>query len=688
MGRFVKGLLGQEARRRIFMAAFTIYMVELIVFTSMYAKVEPLQRFFAVVRVTSYMLVCCKLFLDFLAKTFSWKEIGVVGLLSLFLLWTTYKTGRKAILIYWAFIVAAHDIEFERIIKRSCLTHLWGLLFVFASRYAGIIENRIYVPESRQRDSMGFQFATEGPNFFFYTILMWIYWRKENITWLELAALSGGNFFLFYKTDTKSAFALGCVALILAALLKVSRYLRTYHKFYVLPAVSSVPLLAYGIFKLSVHFNQEKQWMADLNRLLSSRLGLGKAGYRDYGVQLWGRRIEWVGGTNKFDDIVKAYNYVDSSFLQILLQYGLVFLLFLIIVFIILGIKIAIKKDTYFLLVFLVFAVHSTFDPQIIWMEFNSFVMLYSYFYRKGEKSFYLKRMFRDMRRNRGAVGVCVMLFALLFGQIGSRKVEELQVRTHQQQQKETVYKWTLEESDKQIEDIKESMALAGQQVQKQQDYIDSSAYMKLNGEKIYVADVQYEMQTENNADNILNSLAFYINEGGLQRDIAKQYGSESTKYWREVTSCTTQDNILYISVMHHEEEGARENLSIIEANLEKQIPVIARVQGEFSLVEVNSSVDVREDSSIANTQQVNRDNLENYKKNYSDLKDRVVDVEESWENYEKRNFPENPGIMEPGRMVVVQYVVIGMIFGVSVMCIWFMLLYAMEGMRYSCKNF
>lgn len=682
MGRFVKGLLGQGVRRRIFMAAFTIYMVELIVFTSMYAKVEPLQRFFAMVRVTSYLLVCCKLLLDFLAKTFSWKEIGVVGLLSLFLLWTAYKTGRKAILIYWAFIVAAHDIEFERIIKRSCMAHLWGLLFVFASRYAGIIENRIYAPTSRQRDSMGFQFATEGPNFFFYTILMWIYWRKENITWLELAALSAGNFFLFYKTDTKSAFALGCVALVLAALLKVSRYLRRYHRFYVLPAVGSVPFLAYGIFKLSVHFNQGKQWMADLNKLLSSRLALGKAGYMDYGVELWGRRIEWVGGTNGFEDIAKAYNYVDSSFLQILLQYGLVFLLFLIIVFMILGIKTAIKKDTYFLLVFLMFAVHSTFDPQIIWMEFNSFVMLYSYFYWKGEKSFYLERLVGDIQRNRRVVGICVLLFALLFGQIGSRKLEELQVRTDQQQRKEMIYKWALEESNKQIEDIKESMMLTGQQVQKQQHYIDGSAYMKLDGEKIYVADVQYELRAENNADNILNSLAFYINEGGLQGDIAKQYGSELTKYWREVASCTIQDDILYISVMHHEEEGARDSLSIIRANLEKQIPVIARVQGEFSLVEMNSSLDMKEDSGIANTQQGNRDNLENYKKNYSDLKERAANVEESWENYEKMNFPENPGIMAPGRIVVVQYVVIGMVFGVSVMCIWFILLYVVEGMR------
>ena len=42
-----------------------------------------------------------------------------------------------------------------------------------------------------------------------------------------------------------------------------------------------------------------------------------------------------------------------------------------------------------FLLVFVLFAVHSTFDPQLTWIGYNCFLMAYSYIHdgQAGEKS-------------------------------------------------------------------------------------------------------------------------------------------------------------------------------------------------------------------------------------------------------------------------------------------------------------
>ncbi len=682
MAGIVKGILSEETRKKIFMTAFIVYVAELVVFTSMYAKVEPLGRVFALIRVTAYALVCLKLLLDFLAGKFSLKEIGVVGLISLLLLWTTYKTGRKAILIYWAFIVAAHDVEFDKIIKWSCLTHLGALLFVFASRYGGIIENRVYASSERVRDSIGFQFTTEGPNFFFYTILMWIYWKKEKITWTELAALAGGNFFLFYKTNTKSAFTMGCIALVLAVILKKSSYLRKYHRLYGLAAVGCVPLLAYGIFKLSVEFTDRIKWLNELNELLTGRLLLGRKGYRNYGVQLWGQRIEWIGGTNKFEETVKTYNYVDSSFMQILLNCGLVFLLFLVVIFMILGIKTAIKKDTYFLVALLIFALHSTFDPQIIWMEFNSFVMLYSYFFWKGEKSPYMSWLWRDFRRYKILAGIFILLCTLTVGQMGGRKAAELQARAERQQQKVETYETSLLEYDREEEDVRQAITLTKQQISRLQDYIDNSIYMKLDGKNIYVADTQYQIETSANSGNILNSLIFYINEGGLQGDIAAQYGAETGKYLREISACYGRDNnVLVVYVTHRSEQEAQETLSVVKEMVGKQIPVIAGVQGEFSLAEISASAYTKEDANVTNTQKSHRDNLENYKKSCSDLEDKLAGIQENRESYEERNQPDGPWVTVSGTAAqTLQYGGVGMIMGIAIVCIWFMLGYLLSG--------
>ena len=90
----------------------------------------------------------------------------------------------------------------------------------------------------------------------------------------------------------------------------------------------------------------------------------------------FGQKIQWVGG-EPGEGI--AYNYVDSSYMQSLLNFGPIILALILAGLILMGIFIAIRKDTYFLLVFVLFAVHSTFDPQLTWIGYNCFLMAYSY---------------------------------------------------------------------------------------------------------------------------------------------------------------------------------------------------------------------------------------------------------------------------------------------------------------------
>lgn len=674
----LKIILNKEKRRCIYEIAFVMYLAELILFNSMYGKMEQLGKLFVLVRLTAYLLVCSKLLLDFLARTYTLKEISVIGVISTFLLWVSLHTGNKAILIYWAFIVGAHDVEYGKLIKWSCIVHVLCLGFVIGSSYAGILENRIYQPGGRERQSLGFQFTTESSNYFFYTILMWIYWRKEKITWKELGGLFFFAVFLFYATDTKNAFGLSCIALALSALLKKSQWLREYHKSYTILGVGCVPFLSYSIFQLSVRYSPRIPWMSSFNKLISGRLMLGKSGYEKYGVPLWGQRIEWIGGTAGYEGINKAYNYVDSSFMQILLNLGLVFLLLLVVLFMILGVKTAIKKDTYLFAVICILAVHSTFDPQIIYMEFDTFIMLYSYFCWKGESSVYLGRLKRDMVRHRGVAGFCLALFAVVFGMASIRKTEELEIRQALQQQKNTNYETGLLQYDSQIEDITQAAALAERQVDKFQNYIDSSVSMKLNGEAFYGASVAYRIDTENNLGNILNTLLFYINGGGLQSAVESNYTESDIKYWQEMVSCGTNENILSIAVTHYDEQKAQELLGIIKRKLEQQAAAIQTIQGTFIMTETETTVIPKTDEGVTANQTNQRANLENYTNALNDLKNRVTGLEDS-----KTNYMENgqPGEVKPAPakvLLMLQYGAIGMLIGALLMSVVFMVVYLM----------
>lgn len=93
--------------------------------------------FFPVVRFIAYGLICAKIILDFLEKGYSKKELALIVIVGTLFLVSAYVTKDKNLLIYWVFIVAAHDVDFQDIIKWSLWVHVGAVLFVIGSCYGG-----------------------------------------------------------------------------------------------------------------------------------------------------------------------------------------------------------------------------------------------------------------------------------------------------------------------------------------------------------------------------------------------------------------------------------------------------------------------------------------------------------------------------------------------------------------------
>ena len=292
---------------------------------------------------------------------------------------STLVTRDKSMLIYWIFIVGGHNVEFKRIIKYAFVAHIGALIFVVISCYSGIIENNIYYrnyyEQTGIRESLGFGYTSECANHFLYIVLMWIYIKGDKIKPVEWGLMILGIIFFYLKTDTKNATALGLLAIFISILLKYSSYFRKYKKYYVPIAILIVPFLAMLIIYLSYNYSESNELLSAINNTLSGRLYLAQKGLINYGISLFGQPIVWIGGNPS-----EGYNYVDSSYIWILLNYGAIIFLMIILGAMALGIRISQKKDTYFLLVISIIAVHSTFDPQLIWIGYNSFLMIYSYF--------------------------------------------------------------------------------------------------------------------------------------------------------------------------------------------------------------------------------------------------------------------------------------------------------------------
>ncbi|WP_206763316.1 hypothetical protein, partial [Clostridium perfringens] len=75
--------------------------------------------------------------------------------------------------------------------------------------------------------------------------------------------------------------------------------------------------------------------MVTVNKLITGRLALGRNAFDTFGVHLFGtRNVQFIGSGGKTESVI-GYNYVDSSYVQMLFTYGIVPVVLLIIIYVV-----------------------------------------------------------------------------------------------------------------------------------------------------------------------------------------------------------------------------------------------------------------------------------------------------------------------------------------------------------------
>ncbi len=357
--------------------AIAVYVFTAIVFDSMYAKIAGIDSLFTIIRTGCYGIILAKGGIDLLSGRYLLKEIVLDMTVAALLLITAIKSGIKNPLIYWIFIVVAHDTDYRKILKYTALMHAVALLFVVGSAYAGIIENyHVSRHDGTIRYGLGFQYVTLSANYFLYFVFLWVVYRRERIHLVEVVVMLAVQIILYIKTDTKSAFIFGTVCLLGAIILKVSKILRKWHKPYMIIALLAAPITALITLLITYKYNDANKILFKLNRLVTGRLRFGKLGIEQFGITPFGQAIEWHAGTITDGS---TYNYVDSSYIQILLNYGVVIFIAVIMFFVIFGWLISKKRDTWMLWVLGLIILHSAMDPQLIVFAYDSMLFIFAY---------------------------------------------------------------------------------------------------------------------------------------------------------------------------------------------------------------------------------------------------------------------------------------------------------------------
>ena len=333
---------------------------------------------------TSTMLLV-KLLIDKHSKIELYSILILIPIVSVIIYTTkTYYT----LLPIFLLIINVRNINLEKILRIWLFEIIILMLFVSVSYYLDIIGETTHIvgrEGDKIRYGLGYGYASFSANYFFHFTLFYSFIRREKLKVLEIIALFITNYYLYLKTDTKSAFACSVLLLFLILLikyLKLSKQNNFLNKYTMLFGF----IISLGTLFL-YRFGTEVGEL--LNTLVTERLRLADKAWDEFGVTIFGQKILWVTENQWMSEI--EYDYVDSSFLNILFNYGIILILLIIIGYYLLGRK-KLSNNIFYTLMIVILGIHCIYDPQLLEISHNPSILFLGYLITGSDIIYNLKR--------------------------------------------------------------------------------------------------------------------------------------------------------------------------------------------------------------------------------------------------------------------------------------------------------
>lgn len=205
-----------------------------------------------------------------------------------------------------------------------------GFMLVALLAATGVIENYVFVRESDVRYALGFIYPLEAQSvvLMMSLLILVLFWKKLNFVIclgvfvlnvliylltkgrmsLIMAALACLLFWICHQIPQKQMKAVLCTPWMRAIM------------WICLILVFVLPLI------LCSQFDWSELWMT-IDSYTNGRIRFGYQGLRDYGIPLFGQQVTWVGlggaaDGEAFLEATHNYNYVDTAYLKMLIDYG------------------------------------------------------------------------------------------------------------------------------------------------------------------------------------------------------------------------------------------------------------------------------------------------------------------------------------------------------------------------------
>gem|GEM_PF-6366580 len=306
-------------------------------------------------------------FLILLRKKIEIKELIMLLSMSLFFIFNNvYLSKDNNYIDFIIFIIAAKGLDFLKILKMIFLFKVMMYLSIIMASVFSVLPSFSMFIDGRMRNSLGFTWVTFAPQSFFYIVSMYLILKQKKLLFLDIVIINLINLFLFFQTGTKSPFVFIIILSIGCYIMNGGNSIRKLFKW---SFMLLIPLCSILILYLSYNYNSFLQ----LDAILSNRLRLGNQSILYNGINLWGKPVIF---NSELNVIGYNYNYVDSSYLQYIIKYGVLSFMLFGIFFMSFQKKICDTNNRFVVFVLTMIIIHGTFDPQFVQLYQNVYLFL------------------------------------------------------------------------------------------------------------------------------------------------------------------------------------------------------------------------------------------------------------------------------------------------------------------------
>lgn len=292
---------------------------------------------------------------------------GIVSIIS------TLNSKEPIIILNVLFILAAKDIDFNKILKVFIITAVTLLTFTIICNSFGFLQTVSIQRGNVIRHTFGYRFPTDFVQLIVYILLadlvLCIEYNKNIIIRILIYIFLG--FFTLIYSDARlgSGTIFSLIAIIL--ILKYGKSIISSKLIFKIEEYIFLFCTCLSIFIMNNFILRINNFYIILDKFTSYRLTNTDMGIKFFGYTLWGQDIY-----SSIDQFFKGWFYIDSSYYVFLLEYG-IGLLILVEIGYIWTMKRCIKLKNYIIpFICMIISLDSLIDQQFYLLEYNVFLLI------------------------------------------------------------------------------------------------------------------------------------------------------------------------------------------------------------------------------------------------------------------------------------------------------------------------